>query len=380
MLRQREASSFALTLGRAPLGPGAQGLETSAARASPRIDIPPPCIVISLIYWARHAQDSLPRSNFVSKKDQPGPGPQRPASLPKHARARPGMFVGAVDCSGVNQLVMQLIDNTLDLHLADQASRLEVSINNDHFCVRDDGPGIAARDVVAPAPPPRSRVPAQSARLGIAFVNSLSRRLEVESCRYGARRRWVFEDFTMIVDGERLGACADSGTIVRAWPDPQVFRVPRPDHFAIEQRLLDIHRLRPSLQVVLDGARFDEPTGTEAWVAGQRCRGAHQVHHIEARRGTTALDLAWAWLPPFGSSRCLSYVNLDETLDDGSHVEGLLTGLARAHGVSLAMARERTLALISVTSVNPQFCGAARACLDDPALARWIADMVDRSQ
>jgi DNA gyrase subunit B len=303
---------------------------------------------------------------------------QRPLSLPKDARARPGMFVGAIDSSGVTQLVIQLIDNVLDLHLADRAARLAVSVHDDHFCVRDDGPGVAARDLVPSATASaRWRSAAPNARLGLALVNSLARRLEIESCRYGARRRWVFEGFAMVIDGERLGPCGDSGTSVRAWPDPQVFEVCRPDRFALEQRLLGVHRLRPGLQVELDGARFDEPAGIEAWVAGQGCRGAHPVHHIEARHGTTDLELAWAWLPPFGSSRCLSYVNLDETLEDGSHVEGLLAGLARAHGVSVAMARERTLALVSVVAVNPRFSGASRARLEDPALAEWIADLVD---
>lgn len=86
--------------------------------------------------------------------------------------------------------------------------------------------------------------------------------------------------------------------------------------------------------------------------------------------------MAWMWLRPFGSARCSSYVNLQESCDDGSHVEGLLEGLARAHSVPLALARERTLALISVVAVNPRFAGVSRTRLHDPGLARWIAELV----
>jgi DNA gyrase/topoisomerase IV subunit B len=292
------------------------------------------------------------------------------------ARARPGMFVGAVDASGVLQLVMELVGNAIDQNLAGLASRLEVSVEADHFCVSDDGPGVAVGELI----PSLGRAPARfdHTDLGLALVNSLACRLELEVSRNGARRRWCFEDAALVVNGERLGRCSTPGTTVRVWPDPRVFQVTRPERFDLEQRLLGIHRARPNLTVELDGARFDEPAGGEAWVASQRaCRG-HEVHHIEARLGTTEVDLAWAWLPPFGSARCLSYVNLEETSEDGSHVEGLLCGLAQARHLPLALVRERTLALVSVIAVNPVFAGSTHARLHDPTLQRWIAELVEQ--
>ena len=327
----------------------------------------------------------------------------RGLSLPNDVRSRPGMFVGDTDAGGVAELVVQLLDNALDQHLSGQVSRVEVEIHDDHFCVIDDGPGLAATDVV-PTSTGAAQALAPSARLGLGLVNSLAARLEIVTCRYGARRRWLFENFELRVNGERLepggerlepggerlgpggerlgpggerlGSGDEPGTCVRVWPDPSLFAAVQPDRFVLEQRLLGIHRVRPSLRVLLDGQSFDEPAGTESWVAGQRCCRGLEVHHIEARRGTTELDMAWAWLPPFGSAHCSSYVNLEETSEDGSHVDGLLEGLAQAHGVPLALARERTLALISVVAINPRFAGASRSRLHDPALARWIADLV----
>lgn len=287
------------------------------------------------------------------------------------------MFVGDVDASGILQLIMELVGNAIDHNLAGQASRLGVEVHDDHFCVSDDGPGIAAGELVPSLSGTHSR---WSAGLGLGLVNSLARRLELETCRHGARRRWCFEDTTMVVDGERLGRCSTPGTTVRVWPDPRVFHVTRPERFALEQRLLGLHRVRPSLTVELDGERFDEPTGSEAWVAGQpACRG-HAVRHLEARLGTTEVDLAWALLPPFGSARCLSYVNLEETDEDGSHVDGLLSGLAQAHDLPLGLVRERTLALVSVIAVNPRFAGSTRARLHDPTLQRWIAELVEQRE
>jgi DNA gyrase/topoisomerase IV subunit B len=298
----------------------------------------------------------------------------RALALPGDVRARPGMFVGAVDASGILQLIMELVGNAIEHNLAGQASLIQVEVHDDHFCVSDDGPGVAAGELV----PGSSGTPSWWADLRLGLVNSLARRLELETCRHGARRRWCFEDTAMIVDGERLGRCSTRGTTVRVWPDPRVFQVTRPERFELEERLLGVHRVRPSLAVELDRARFDEPSGSEAWVAAQRaCRG-HAVRHLEARLGTTEVDLAWALLPPFGSARCLSYVNLEETDEDGSHVEGLLSGLAQAHDLPLALVRERTLALVSVIAVNPRFAGSTRARLHDPTLQRWIAELVEQ--
>jgi DNA gyrase subunit B len=313
--------------------------------------------------------------------DDRKPSPDgRLLALPEGVLARPGMFVGAGDASGVLQLVMELVGSAIDQHLAGRVSRLEVAVHGDHFSVSDDGPGTAAAELIPGLARAQSRLHTTGLGdgLGLGLVNSLARRLEIEICRNGARRRWCFDDAVLVVDGERLGRCATPGMSVRVWPDSRIFQVPRPDRFALEQHLLGIHRVRPSLTVELDGCRFEEPAGTEAWVASQRGGRGHAVRHIEARLGTTEVDLAWAWLPPFGSARCLSYVNLEETVEDGSHVDGLLCGLAQARHLPLALVRERTLALVSVIAVNPRFAGSTRARLHEPLLQRWISELVEQ--
>lgn len=338
-------------------------------------DYRPPRFAYAPVFTGPIRERSLIASWVIVEQDRKPSPDGRALALPEDVRARPGMFVGAVDASGILQLIMELVGHTIDHNLAGLASQLAVEVHDDHFCVRDDGPGIAANELI----PSRTSGPSRwSAGLGLGLVNSLARRLELETSRHGARRRWCFEDTKMVVDGERLGRATEPGTSVRVWPDPSVFQVVRPEPFELEQRLLGIHRVRPSLTVELDGARFDEPTGARAWVAGQRaCRG-HAVRHLEARLGTTEVELAWALLPPFGSARCLSYVNLEETVEDGSHVDGLLSGLAQAHDLPLGLVRERTLALISVVAVNPRFAGSTRARLHDPTLQRWIAQLVEQ--
>jgi hypothetical protein len=242
------------------------------------------------------------------------------------------------------------------------ASRIDVECDDEQFCVRDDGPGLAW------------------SRHDVETLAQVARRLEIDSARFGVRRRWVVEDLELLADGEPVGRCDTQGTCVRVWPEQRALERDPIDVHALEQRLLGIHRVRPSLRVSFNGQPFDEPRGVEAWVAAHRCTRATTVHAIEARRGTTELELAWAWLPAFGSARRLSYVNLRETVRDGSHVDALLRALARVHAVPLALARERCLALVSVIAVNPRFSEADDGRLHDPALERWITELVEQQQ
>ena len=46
--------------------------------------------------------------------------------------------------------------------------------------------------------------------------------------------------------------------------------------------------------------------------------------------------------------------------------------------VALALAREQCLAIVSVVAINPRFSAASRARLQDPALERWIAGLVEQ--
>ncbi len=58
-------------------------------------------------------------------------------------RMRPGMYIGSVTRKGLNHLVYEIVDNSVDEHLAGECDTIWVTLEADGSCtVEDNGRGI----------------------------------------------------------------------------------------------------------------------------------------------------------------------------------------------------------------------------------------------
>jgi topoisomerase IV subunit B len=199
----------------------------------------------------------------------------------------------------------------------------------------------------------------------------------------------------------------DTGTRLRFWPDPKYFDSPK---FAIRPltHLLQAKAvLCPGLEV-----RFrDETSGEEQlWCYQdglqdyllQSLNGAETlpsepfVGDMEGRTEAASWALVWLPEPPKsggGEPIAESYVNLIPTVQGGTHVNGLRTGLTEAvrefcefrnllpRGVKLAPEDvwSRLSYILSVKLLDPQFSGQTKERLSSRECAAFVSGVVKDS-
>ncbi len=336
-------------------------------------------------------------------------------------RKRPAMYIGSTDARGLHHLVWEVVDNAVDEHLAGHANRITVRLLADGGVeVTDDGRGIPI-DLH-----PTEKVPAVELALtalhaggkfdqqtyavsgglhgvGVSVVNALSSRTEVEVTRGGARHTIAFERGPKVDElKKQRGKVKGSGTLVRFWPDTQVFETTDIDHDTVAQRLRETALLNAGLVMVL----IDDRDGRSQTLTfkhglrdfvGELLHGkdplvpAIEVHDERQWEGLpVAIDAAFTWSDGFHDSRLRSYVNIVRTADGGTHEEGFrraltttLNKFGRDTGALLKKdpnltgddIREGLVAVISVKLPDPQFEGQTKGRLGS-TVARTYVELV----
>ncbi len=334
-------------------------------------------------------------------------------------RKRPGMYT---DTSRPNHLLQEVIDNSVDEVLAGHARTIEVTLHEDGSMeVADDGRGMPV-DVH-----PEEGVPGVELILtrlhaggkfsqrnyrfsgglhgvGVSVVNALSRRLEVTIRRDGRVHVMRFVDGEKASDLEIVGKVPrhQTGTTVRFWPDPRYFDNPRFSLGRLRHLLRAKAVLAPGLRVVFenrqDGSR-DEwcyEDGLRQYLE-QALEGSLLLPSppFEGRMSGDEESVDWAvtWLPEGGDPVTESYVNLVPTVQGGTHVNGLRSGLTEAlrefceirnllpRGLKIAPEDvwDRCAYVLSVKLADPQFSGQTKERLSSRACAAFVNGVVKDS-
>jgi DNA gyrase subunit B len=334
-----------------------------------------------------------------------------PSSITNAAvRKRPGMFVGDLDTGdGVLMMVLELVANACDQHFAARCSRIDIDVAADGMiAVEDDGPGMQVHggDGLPPldilltrrserptADGHRPHVHLGLGGIGLVVVNALSERFELATVRDGIEARTTYARGEMIEPLTAVPTLRPSGTRIRFRPDPLIFLHTRVPRTRLAARLEDLSFLLPQLTMRWRIAGDEVAAGgLAARVAlGVPCAQAEVAHHrgsFDTASGPIDVEVALAWrsmkwdansAPVFGS-----FVNLERTRSNGTHVDGLVDGVAAFLGRG---GRSRhaagMVAAVAVILADVKWGNPTKDRLDSPearapvaeatrlALARW---------
>ena len=331
-------------------------------------------------------------------------------------RKRPGMYT---DTSRPNHLAQEVIDNSVDEAIAGYAKRIDVTLYKDGSLeVKDDGRGmpvdvhpgekVSGVEVILTRLHAGGKFSNKNYRfsgglhgVGVSVVNALSKHLEVWVRRGGKEYNMAFAGGDKVSELEEVGQVgkANTGSMLRFWPDPKYFDTPKFLVSKLKHTLRAKAVLCPGLHVKF----FDENSGErEEW----RYQAGLKDYLLEALQGAEMLPeepfigamegqqetAEWAvvWLPGGGEPVAESYVNLIPTPQGGTHVNGLRTGLTEAvrefcefrnllpRGVRLAPEDvwERCCHILSVKMTDPQFSGQTKERLSSRECAPFVSGVV----
>jgi len=331
-------------------------------------------------------------------------------------RRRPGMYT---DVSRPNHLAQEAVDNSVDEAIAGFAKHIDVVLYADNSLeVTDDGRGmptdihpehgITGIELILTRLHAGAKFSAKNYRfsgglhgVGISVVNALSERLEVIIKQQGKVFKMDFADGKKLKDIKVIDVVKprETGTCLRFWPNSKYFDSIK---FSIPQ-LKHVLRAKAVLCSGLEVTFTNEQTGeTDKWyyedgltayllsnLADTLClpeqpfTGSFAAHN-------EMVDWAATWLPEGGGCVTESYVNLIPTIQGGSHVNGLRTGLLEAmrefceirkllpRGIKLTPddVWENCNYILSAKIQDPQFTGQTKERLASRQCATFISGVV----
>ena len=194
-------------------------------------------------------------------------------------RKRPGMYIGSVSRKGLNHLIYEIVDNSVDEHLAGECDTIWVTLEKDGSCtVEDNGRGIPvginhkaglpAVEVVFTILHAGGKFGGGGYKVsgglhgvGASVVNALSDWLEVEICQEGKVYKQRYERGHVCYPLKVIGTCSleKTGTKVSFLPDKTIFtETTIYDFDVLKRRLREMAFLTKGLRIILRDSRMDE--------------------------------------------------------------------------------------------------------------------------
>ena len=338
-------------------------------------------------------------------------------------RVRPGMYIGSVGQRGLNHLIYEIVDNSVDEHLAGYCRNIWVTLTADGACtVRDDGRGIpvgmhqkgvSAERIVLTTLHAGGKFDDKAYKtsgglhgVGSSVVNALSQMMRVRVYQGGK----IYEDSyergkptTELVNGllPVVGKTKETGTEISFIPDPEIFEKTRFKEEWLKSRLHETAYLNPQLTIHYADQRgelpetidYHEPEGIIAFVKELDKDSEPVTPEIYFRgesEGTT-LECCIQFCDNF-EENILGFCNNIFTQEGGTHIVGfktkftqLINSYARQLGIlkekdanfTGADTRNGMTAVIAIKFPDPIFEGQTKTKLASADAAKYVQSIVD---
>ena len=271
-------------------------------------------------------------------------------------RKRPGMYIGSVGTKGLNHLIYEIVDNSVDEHLAGACSQIRVTLEADGSCtVRDNGRGIpvemhkkgvAAERIVLSTLHAGGKFDNNAYKtsgglhgVGSSVVNALSAHLEVNIYKNGQIHHDAYErgiPTVELIDGllPVIGKTRETGTEINFLPDPEIFEKTRFKADWLKSRLHETAYLNPKLTILYENKRageaekvtYSEPDGIVAYVRELNSTKTpiHDPIYFKGVSDQIEVEVAFQFVDAF-EENVLGFCNNIFTQEGGTHLAGFKT-------------------------------------------------------
>ena len=338
-------------------------------------------------------------------------------------RKRPSMYIGSTDSKGLHHLVWEVVDNSIDEHLAGHATLIQTTINKDNsITVQDDGRGIptgmheklqkSALEVVMTVLHAGGKFDKDTYKVsgglhgvGVSCVNALSTHLKAEVHREGKIYTQEYSKGIPTTTVDEIGVYEKNGTIITFQPDPEIFDALEYRYETLAARMRELSYLNKGLRLILvdqrvvneDGSFKKEEFLSEGGLAEfvvyldeSKTKLIDKPIHVIGKEDNVEVEVAMQYNTTF-SENIYSFVNNINTREGGTHVSGFrraINRLFKQYGddnglfkklkftVSGEDFREGLTAVVSVKVPEPQFKGQTKGELGNSEVTGIVSRCV----
>ena len=334
-------------------------------------------------------------------------------------RKRPGMYIGSVSTKGLNHLIYEIVDNSVDEHLAGFCDQIRVTLEADGSAtVTDNGrgipvgmheKGISAERLVFTTLHAGGKFDNAAYKtsgglhgVGSSVVNALSTRLTVTVKAGGFIYEDKYERGNPVIPLEDgllpvKGRTKETGTTINFLPDDTIFDKTRFKEDDVKSRLHETAYLNPNLTILFEDRRreeletvtFHEPDGITGFVKdiNKSQESVHEVIYFKGESEGISVEVAFQYINEFHEN-VLGFCNNIYNSEGGTHLTGFKTMFtnvintyARQTGVlkekdanfTGADVRNGMTAVVSIKHPDPRFEGQTKTKLDNQDAAKVVS-------